>query len=126
MVEEEEPHASHFKERAAFVEFFDGATSCELLLESAPVVAIPELFVPEILEGFPPSFQSLSQDGVINLLAVFAAFVRGGAPGSSTEPTSDLSVEVRQTIAINARGQRVMRKTLLVDGMRCSSEEQTL
>lgn len=126
VVEEEEPCASHFRERPEFVQFFDGATSCELLLESAPVVAIPELFVPEILDGFPNSFQSLSQDGVINLLAVFAAFVRGGVPGSSAESAPNLSVEVRQTIAINARGQRVMRKTLLVDGVRCSSEEQTL
>merc|ERR1712129_112280 len=114
-------------ERARVVQFFDGASVRELLLESAAVVAVPDLFVPEILNGFPHSFQNLSQDGVINLLAVFAVFVRGAGAGITPEPsTSDLAVEVRQTLTVNARGQRVMRKTLLVDGVRCSFEEQAL
>merc|ERR1712204_109309 len=112
------------QERANVVQFFDGASVRELLLESAAVVAVPDLFLPEMMNGFPHSFQSLSQDGVINLLAVFAVFVRGAGAGITPEPsTSDLAVEVRQTLTVNARGQRVMRKTLLVDGVRCSFEE---
>lgn len=114
------------QERARVVQFFDGASVRELLLESAAVVAVPDLFVPEILNGFPHSFQNLSQDGVINLLAVFAVFVRGAGAGINPDSTSDLSVEVRQTLTVNARGERVMRKTLLVDGVRCSFEEQAL
>lgn len=114
------------QERASVVQFFDGASVRELLLESAAVVAVPDLFLPEMMNGFPHSFQSLSQDGVINLLAVFAAFVRGGGAGADAASNSDLSVEVRQTLTVSASGRRAMRKTLLVDGMRCASEEQAL
>lgn len=114
------------QERAAIVQFFDGASARELLLESAPVVAVPDLYVPEILNGFPHSFQNLSQDGVINLLAVFAAFIRRAGANGTAASGSDLSVEVRQALAVNARGQRVMRKTLLVDGVTCANEERIL
>merc|ERR1712118_146649 len=112
------------RDRAELTKFFDGASTRELLLESAAVMSVPDLYVPEILNGFPHSFQGLSQEGVINLLAVFAACVRHG-PNSST-PASDLCAEVRQSLVVNSRGQRIMRKTILVDGVTCSSEEQLL
>jgi hypothetical protein len=112
------------RDRAELTKFFDGASTRELLLESAAVMSVPDLYVPEILNGFPHSFQGLSQEGVINLLAVFAAFIRGGS--DEPRPSSELSAEVRQSVSVNARGQLVMRKTILVDGVTCSSEEQRL
>lgn len=109
-------------DRAAMVQFFDGASTRELLLESAAVLGVPELFTPDVLNGFPHAFNGrLSQEGVVNLMNVFSGFLGGGAP-----PARDLSAEVRQTIVINTRGQRVMRKTILVDGNICCSEEQVL
>jgi len=112
------------RERGSVVQFFDGASARELLLESAAVLAVPDLYVPEILNGFPHSFQGLSQEGVINLLAVFAGFIRGGL--DEAPPHMELSAEVRQTLLVNSRGQRIMRKTILVDGVVCSTEEQVL
>jgi hypothetical protein len=103
------------------VKFFDGASTQELLLESAAVLSVPELFTPDVLNGFPHSFRSLSQEGVINLLNVFSSFT-----STDAAPAGERSVEVRQTIVVNTRGQRVMRKTIVVDGNVCCSEEQVL
>lgn len=108
-------------DRSALVQFFDGASTRELLLESAAVLSVPELFSPDVLNGFPHSFHGLSQEGVINLLNVFSSFICSGAP-----PAGERSAEVRQTIVVNKRGQRVMRKTIVVDGNVCCSEEQVL
>jgi len=113
------------RERASVVQFFDGASARDLLLESAAVLGVPDLFVPEILNGFPHSFQGLSQEGVINLLAVLGNFVsHTGADAFSSSP--ECSVEVRQTLGINAAGERVIRKTIIVDGSISCSEERTL
>lgn len=112
-------------ERGRVVTFFDGASLRELLLESAAVLAVPDLFVHEILNGFPHSFQTLSQESVINLLAVLGGFIRGTG-GGAEPPPADLVAEVRQTLTFNSRGQRIMRKTILVDGVTCASEEQML
>lgn len=108
-------------DRSAMVKFFDGASTQELLLESAAVLNVPELFTPDVLNGFPHSFRSLSQEGVINLLNVFSSFT-----SSDAAPAVERSVEVRQTIVVNTRGQRIMRKTMVVDGNVCCSEEQVL
>merc|ERR1719401_1854367 len=89
-------------DRLSMVQFFDGASTRELLLESAAILSAPDLLTPDILVGFPHSFHSISQNGVIHLLNAFGSFIRSGAP-----PATELSAEVRQTIEVNTRGQRI-------------------
>lgn len=113
------------RERASVVQFFDGASARDLLLESAAVLAVPDLFVPEILNGFPHSFQGLSQEGVIHLLGVLGNFVRHRDVDFGAG-SAEASVEVRQSLCINPAGERVIRKTIIVDGSISCSEERCL
>merc|ERR1711920_319207 len=108
-------------DRAKVVCFFDGAHACELLVEGASILKVPDMFIPNMLNAFPHGFPSISQEDAMRLLGTLSAFIRGG-----NGPGSECSAEIRQTIVINQRGQRVMRKALLVNGEVVCDEEQAL
>lgn len=100
----------------------DGAHAADVLLEGSAVMKVPDAFIPNMLNGFPHGFPDLSQEAAMALLGNLAAFIQGGGKGDGAVK----SAEVRQTLAINARGERVMRKALVINGEVVSNEEQAL
>lgn len=109
------------RDRANVVCFFDGAHVCDVLLEGSSVMKVPDQYIPNMLNGFPHGFSDMSQEAAMMLLGNLSAFTQpNGKVGE------EHSTEVRQTLAINTRGERVMRKSLVVDGEIVSSEEQVL
>lgn len=123
-------------DRATAVGFFDGAGATDMLLEGSGVMRLPDQYVPFMLNGFPHGFQGLAQEDAMALLNVLSMITRSssssgtgnsgrGSGGGALAPL-DRYVEVRQTLAIDARGRRVMRKSLVVDGEEVCLEEKAL
>lgn len=114
-------------DRAAMVCFFDGANACDLLLEGASVLRLPDFYIPYMLNGFPHGFQGLSQEDGMKLLDVMSGIARGDSEGDETQAGGEeRAAEVRQTVLIDSRGRRIMRKCLLINGQEVCSEEQTI
>lgn len=115
-------------DRAAVVCFFDGANACDLLLEGSAVLRLPDTYIPNLLNGFPHGFQGLSQEDGMKLLDVLSGIARADA--ESDDVPADLgmqrSAEVRQTLLVDARGRRIMRKSLVINGEVLCSEEQAI
>jgi len=118
-------------DRAAMVCFFDGSNACDLLLEGASVLKLPDFYIPYMLNGFPHGFQGLSQEDGMKLLDVMAGICRGDTEGDEAAAAAPVGgeerqAEVRQTLLVDARGRRIMRKCLLINGQEVCSEEQTI
>lgn len=107
-------------DRAAVVTFFDGAGLPQLLLEGSATMKLPEFLAPNLMSAFPSGFPQLSQDDALKLLRVLSV----GTNGSSVD--RPMSFEVRQSITVDAYGQRILQKSLHVNGAVCSTEEQAL
>merc|ERR1712118_619166 len=100
-------------DRAEVVCFFDGT--------SAPaVLRVPDYFVPNVLNGLPHGFQGMSQEGAMMLMKALTAF---SGSGGETAARSESTVEVHQTLTVDAKGRRMVRKSILIDGTVYSSEE---
>lgn len=110
-------------DRAKVVCFYDGAHACDLLIEGAGVMKVPDDFIPDMLNAFPHGFASISQEAAMRLLESLSTFIRNN---TSKVEDEEQSVEVRQTLAVNKRGERVMRKALLVNGGVVCKEEQAV
>lgn len=111
-------------DRTAAVCFFDGTSLSDLLLEAGAVVKLPHLHLAELLEGFPQGFVGLSQDAKVRLLHVLARFITAGAQVAT--PGAEASLEIRQTVIIDSRGRRVIRKSLVINKQEACSEEHAL
>mmetsp|Transcript_95571 Transcript_95571/g.270400 ORF Transcript_95571/g.270400 Transcript_95571/m.270400 type:complete len:327 (+) Transcript_95571:159-1139(+) len=108
-------------DRTATVRFFDGSCAAKLLIEGAELVRLPDDFVQVLMKGFPRGFEGLSEEDVTQLLDMLAGFIRG-----VNEAGQELSAEVRQTLVLDARGKRILRKSIVINGRVRFSEKQML
>lgn len=106
-------------DRAEVVCFFDGSSVADLLLEGSGFLRLPPENVADALEGFPHGFRDLSSEDGAQLLRVLANF-SGPSDGEAG------SFEIRQTLSVDKYGQRIMRKTLLINSEEMCAEEQAL
>lgn len=108
-------------DRASAVCFFDGSSAPDLLLEAAGLLKVPDFFVPNLLNGFPHGFQGLSQDGAVKLSKVLADVC-----SADGRLKAESSVEVRQALLVDKGGQRLLRKSLVINGVLYTSEDKLL
>eukprot|EP00927_Polykrikos_kofoidii_P049523 TRINITY_DN43574_c0_g1_i1.p1 TRINITY_DN43574_c0_g1~~TRINITY_DN43574_c0_g1_i1.p1 ORF type:complete len:369 (+),score=50.60 TRINITY_DN43574_c0_g1_i1:60-1109(+) len=113
-----EPGSLSCADRAAAVQFFNGASAPDIMLEGAGTARAPAELAPDLLRDFPRSFQSTSQDTGVRMLRVLSAFIR-----SANTLKHARSVEVRQAVVLDAHGRRFLRKSLVIDGtLQCTEE----
>eukprot|EP00929_Paragymnodinium_shiwhaense_P106988 TRINITY_DN7291_c0_g1_i2.p1 TRINITY_DN7291_c0_g1~~TRINITY_DN7291_c0_g1_i2.p1 ORF type:complete len:372 (-),score=55.59 TRINITY_DN7291_c0_g1_i2:38-1153(-) len=109
------------KDRAKTHRFFNGTRVQDILLEGAVAAGTPTDCRAALLYDFPRGFRpAQAVDGPTDLLEVLAAFVRGDGSDKA------LSAEVRQSLVTDARGRRLLRKSLVVNGDEFFAEEQSL
>lgn len=107
-------------DRGAVMCFFDGATGYDILLESASVSkAVNMARMPRFPRAFPEADESQRN-------ALLAALSGVGTGGANETGNSERSVEVRQAVIVDAGGLRLLRKTLVVDGTVCYSEDKSI
>eukprot|EP00927_Polykrikos_kofoidii_P079074 TRINITY_DN75861_c0_g1_i1.p1 TRINITY_DN75861_c0_g1~~TRINITY_DN75861_c0_g1_i1.p1 ORF type:complete len:308 (+),score=30.81 TRINITY_DN75861_c0_g1_i1:24-926(+) len=108
-------------ERESVVKFFDGASIIDLLLEGTSVMKVPDFFMPALLNGFPYGFPGLSQEGGMKLLDVLSDFT-----GGSSAKEVERSAEVRHEFGVSISGQRLVRKSMFINGTLCTSEARPI
>lgn len=120
---DQEPQAVWLSDvdRAAMLCFFDGASAYDMALESATV---SKAHNPERMPRFPRCFPDVDEEIQAAMLTAFAG-VSSDATKADRDNT-ERSIEVRQKVIVSADGQRLIRKTLVVDGTVCYSEDKTL
>jgi len=111
-------------DRAAVISFFDGAAASELLLEGAAVLRVPDFMVPAMLNGYPHSFQDMSQSSAMQMLEVLRGF--SASEGVRNDTGGQLTTEVRQTLIVSANGRRLMRKSISINGEIAATLEREL
>jgi len=111
--------------RASTVCFFDGASVCDLLLEGATIVRAAEEVLPTMISGFPHGFRGISQKTAMKLRNVLSSFVQAGS-GEVNHQQTECSVETRQAVAVDSRGRRIVRKSLVINGAVLCSEEHVI
>eukprot|EP00401_Gymnodinium_catenatum_P066604 CAMPEP_0117549992 /NCGR_PEP_ID=MMETSP0784-20121206/48451_1 /TAXON_ID=39447 /ORGANISM="" /LENGTH=354 /DNA_ID=CAMNT_0005346997 /DNA_START=133 /DNA_END=1197 /DNA_ORIENTATION=+ len=125
--QEEPPLELDRSDREEALSFFDGAGAYDLLLEAASVLRAA---LPDCLNGFPHAYAGLAMEDAGALLNAVAGFVT--ADGNSIDEAAhrggsqERSLEVRQSIVLDARGGRLLRKVVVVDGATCFSEDLKL
>mmetsp|Transcript_102004 Transcript_102004/g.197473 ORF Transcript_102004/g.197473 Transcript_102004/m.197473 type:complete len:345 (+) Transcript_102004:87-1121(+) len=107
--------------RAATVGFFDGANACDLLLEGAASADAGDSAASGLLSGFPHGFPALSQEGAMRLHSMVSGFVNANFEAGNSE--DEHSIEIRQTLVVDADGRRSVRKSLVVSGATICTEE---
>eukprot|EP00927_Polykrikos_kofoidii_P069130 TRINITY_DN64512_c0_g1_i1.p1 TRINITY_DN64512_c0_g1~~TRINITY_DN64512_c0_g1_i1.p1 ORF type:complete len:347 (-),score=34.64 TRINITY_DN64512_c0_g1_i1:219-1259(-) len=107
--------------RSAAAAFFDGSTAFELVVDGSAVIGVPDEFLPNLLNGFPHGFMSLQQADGMKLLEALSGFI-----DTTKCAKVESSTEIRQSLVIDASGRRLMRKTIMVNGAACATEEQEL
>jgi len=108
--------------RAATVGFFDGANACDLLLEGAASADVGDSTASSLLSGFPHGFQALSQEGAMRLHAMLSGFINTYFD-EEDKSEDENSIEIRQTLVVDADGRRSVRKSLVVNGTIICTEE---
>lgn len=112
-------------DRSAVLCFFDGASVYDLLLEGNGI-SRQEV---GLMEGFPHAYPNLSKENTVGLVDALLGFTLEGCPADNEDgsaPLSERSVEVRQTLSVDAQGRRRLRKALVVNGEIGFTEERAV
>eukprot|EP00933_Yihiella_yeosuensis_P005345 TRINITY_DN109842_c0_g1_i1.p1 TRINITY_DN109842_c0_g1~~TRINITY_DN109842_c0_g1_i1.p1 ORF type:complete len:319 (+),score=43.83 TRINITY_DN109842_c0_g1_i1:57-1013(+) len=117
-------------DRAKVLCFFEGSSIRDLLLEAVPLAQFANAPQESSSTTFPQSFEDCSGREASELLRVAERFAQSGNRGRREDRgDSDLeekSIEIRQMIAIDAKGQRVLRKAVFVNGIRGGASQQVI